>query len=340
MKNSLIAILLLASLLLGTLCFHRQTEMADLHAQFTAAHSQLAEKAEAADKAARGEQKLKSMEDALMNAQDALANSSKMAVEKTKLVGELAQSLAAAKTNDGNPLAAMMKDPKMRQLMVSQQKAMFGPLLARQYADFFKWLNLTPDQSAVLVDLMQKKRLAGADAKMSLFNGNADDTQRANVAQQVKSEKDAYDAQIKQFLGDENYQSFQEYEKSVPSRTTINLFSERLAGSATPLNSDQQQQLIQLMIEEHNRFPWATDVNQLVNNPGSAIGGLSSRLTDERINQSAQELEQFDQQFLERARQILAPEQAIAFEQFQSTQREMLSNTLKLGVKMLVPSGQ
>jgi hypothetical protein len=340
MKKISIAIFASATLWLGALCLYRNKQMAELQAQLTVAQIKLAEKDEVEDKAARAEQKVKSVGDSLMNAQDALANSSKMAVEKTKLVGELAQSHAAAKTNEGNPLAAMLKDPKMRQLMVSQQKAMFGPLLARQYADFFKWLNLTPDQSAGLVDLMQKKRLAGADAKMSLFNGKTDDAQRANVAQQVKSEKDAYDAQIKQFLGDDNYQSFQEYEKSVPIRTTINLFGERLAGSATPLNSDQQQQLIQLMTEEHNRFPWATDVNQVVTNPASAIGGLSSQLTEEQINQSAQEREQFDQQFLERARQILAPEQATAFENFQAAQRELLTNSMKLGAKMLTPSGQ
>jgi hypothetical protein len=53
---------------------------------------------------------------------------------------------------------------------------MFAPL-GKQYADF-KWLSLTPEQSATLIDLMQMKRLAGADAKMSLFDGNADDAQR------------------------------------------------------------------------------------------------------------------------------------------------------------------
>ncbi len=153
MKNMLIVIFLSATVALGALCLRRQKETAELQAQLAAVQSQLAEKAEAEDSVAHAEQKLKAMPDALANAQDALAHTSKIAVNKTKLAGELAQSLAAAKTNDGNPLAAMTKDPKMRPLMVSQQKAMFGPLLAKQYADFFKWLNLTPEQSATLIDL-------------------------------------------------------------------------------------------------------------------------------------------------------------------------------------------
>jgi hypothetical protein len=332
MKNIVIVVFFSATLGLGVLCLFRQKQMAELQAQLTAAQSQLAEKEETEDNARQLDQKLKTI-------QEDLANTSRIPGNKTKRGSELTQSFPAAKTNYSNPLSAMMKDPKTRELMVSQQKAMFAPVLARQYADFFKWLNMTPEQSATLMDLMQMKRLAGADAKMSLF-GNSDDTQSANVAKQVKTEKDGYDAQIKQFLGEENYQSFQEYEKSISSRTTVNLFSERLAGGTTALNADQEQQLIQLMTEEHNRFPWATDANQLFKNPSSAGGGLASRLTDEQIHQSVQEREQFDQQLLERARQILAPEQVTAFEQFQATQREMLNSSMKLAARMLAPSGQ
>jgi hypothetical protein len=339
-KNRFIAIFLSAMVALGALYLYRQKQITDLQAQLTAVQIQLVEKAEPEGKETRAEQKLKAIHDALINAQDALENTSKITINKTKLAGELAQSLAAGRTNNGNPLAAMMNDPKMRELMVSQQKAMFGPLLAKQYADFFKWLDLAPEQSATLIELMQMKRLAGADARMSLFGGHADDAQRANVAKQVKSDKDEYDAQIKQFLGDENYQSFQEYEKTIPSRTTVNLFSERLAGGATPLDADQQQQLIQVMTEERTGFPWTTDANQLVNNSGSARGNFSARLTDDKIEQSAQEQEQFDQQFLVRVRQILAPEQAAAFEQFQATQRKMLTSSMKLAAKMLAPSVQ
>jgi hypothetical protein len=85
------------------------------------------------------------------------------------------------------------------------------------------------------------------------------------VAKQVKSEKDAYDAQIKQFLGDENYQSFQEYEKTTSTAQPSTCSANGLPG-CNPLNADQQQQLIQVMTEEHNRFPWATDANQQFNN--------------------------------------------------------------------------
>jgi hypothetical protein len=220
--------------------------------------------------------------------------------------------------------------------MMSQQKAMFGPVLDKKYANFFQMLNLMPEQAATLKDLLQKKMMAGADAKMSLFDGPANDARRAGIVQQVKSEKDGYDSLIKEFLGDENYQSLQEYEKFSSSRTTINQFSEKLAGSATPLNPDQQQQLIQATAEEHDQYPWATDPNQ----QGAVSGGLFPRLTEEQVNQSALEREKFDHQLLDRVRPILTPEQASAFEKHQSTQREMLISSMKLAARMFAPAGQ
>jgi len=55
----------------------------------------------------------------------------------------------------------------------------------------------------------------------------------------MKSATDDYDAQIKQFLGDDNYQMFQAYEKTTPDRMTVSQFSDQLSGSATPLTTDQ-----------------------------------------------------------------------------------------------------
>lgn len=62
--------------------------------------------------------------------------------------------------------------------------------------------------------------------------------------------------------------------------------------------------------------------------------------SDEKINQFVQEKEQFDQQFLARAQQVLTPEQAIAFEQFQTGQRQMQLAGMKMAAQMFAPKSQ
>jgi hypothetical protein len=52
------------------------------------------------------------------------------------------------------------------------------------------------------------------------------------------------------------------------------------------------------------------------------------------MNRFVQEKAQFDQQFLARAKQILSPQQYTAYEQFQTAQREMQINAMRMAAKM------
>jgi len=220
--------------------------------------------------------------------------------------------------------------------MKSSQKAFMGPMIDKQYAALFQQLNLTPDQTAGLKDLLQKKMSVGADATMSMLDGSLDAGKLADSAKQMKSETDDYDAQIKQFLGDDNYPAFQNYEKTIPDRMTVSQFNDQLAGSATALNAEQQQQLIQAMNDARTSFKWTTDYN----NKNPANGDYASMFSDDKINQYTQEKEQFDRQFLTRAQQILTPEQATAFQQFQTAQRELQIAGMKMAAQMFAPKSQ
>ena len=230
----------------------------------------------------------------------------------------------------------MFKDPKMKEMIKSSQKAFMGPMLDKQYAALFQQLNLTPDQTAALKDLLQKKMSVGADAGMSMLDGSLDAAQRVDLAKQMKSETDDYDAQIKQFLGDDNYQVFQAYEKTTPDRMTVSQFSDQLSGSATPLSSDQQQQLIQMMSDERNGFKWTADYN----NKNPLNGDFASMFSEDKINQFAKEKDQLDQQILARAQQMLTPEQLASFQQFQTTQRELQIAGMKMAATMFAPKSQ
>ncbi len=325
MKNIAIAFLLVAVLTLGALSWHQKDRLAQMQAQLAAAQNQLQEKNGADEKIAQAERKSKAL-------QATLVETSKYADEQSKQAEKLQQSLAAAKTNGANPLADMFKDPKMREMIKSSQKAILGPMIDKQYAALLQQLNLTPEQSAALKDLLQKKMLANTDAGMSMMDGSLDATQRADLAKQIKNQTDDFDAQIKQLLGDDNYPAFQAYEKTTPDRTTVSQFSDQLSGTAA-LNPDQQQQLIQMMSDERNNFKWTTDYN----NKAAFNGDYSAMFSEDKITQFAKEKEQLDQQTFARARQILNPEQLVAFQQFQTSQRELQLAGMNMAAQMFAP---
>ncbi len=328
MKNVAIAVLLLASVTLGALFFKehglRQSQTAQLaqaEARLAAVEAQGRDKSEAVETARFAENKAKIL-------QETLTATAASAEEKSK---EVASLQAAAKTNTAaNPLAAMFKDPKMKELIKSQQKMVMGPMIEKSYAGLFKQLGLTPEQSAGLKDLLQSKMLVAADLGMSLMDGSLDADKRAELGKQIKTDTDDYDAQIKQFLGDENYKAFEGYEKTMPDRMAVGQFRDQLAGSGTPLGAEQEQQLVQALNQERTSFKWTTDYSNKT--PGDM--NYAELFSEEKLDRFAQEKEQFDQQFLGRAKAILTPEQFAAYEKHQAAQREMQVNAMKMAAKM------
>ncbi len=338
MKNLVITLLAITTIALGAWCLNQQNQIKSQSAQLAQTETQLAaEKAE-----------LQTQSEAIEHAQFAAANEKILqqilaeteagAAEQSKKAEHLEQSLAVAKTNSPmQAYAAIFKNPTMREMIKSQQKAVIGPMLDKQYGSLFQQLNLTPEQTAALKDLLEKKAFAGTDAGFSMLDNTLDAAQRADLAKQVKSQTDDIESQIKQFLGDANYQTFQTYEKTLPDRTTVSQFNEQLAGTATALNARQQDQLIQAMGDARSNFKWTTDLN---NKPGMANGDFASMFNEDNINRFAQDKERFDQQFLTQAQQILTAEQLAAFQGFQKAQRDLQIAGMKMAAQMFAPKAR
>ena len=332
MKNIILSILLIASIALGVLYANERGKLREQAAQLdtvqqklAALEAELKEKTEAIENARATEAKANLL-------QKTLTESTTVAVEQSKKTEALQQSLDAAKTNNPmHSMGAMFKDPKMREMMKSQQKAYMGPIIEKQYSDLFKQLNMTPEQTATLKDLIQKKMLAGADAGMSMMDDSLDASQRADLQKQVKSQTDDMDNQIKDFLGDDNYKAYQAYEKSVPDRMAAGQFNDQIAGTPNALSADQQSQLVQALSDARNNFKWTSDLNQP--NPG-ANGDMASLFTPDSIDKFVNERTEFNNQFLARAQQFLTPEQLNAYKEFQQNQLDLQRHSMELAEKM------
>lgn len=336
MKNALLAMLLVTSIGLGAICFWQSSrnraavektneELAQTQTKLAEAEKTLKANAEAADRVASSERSSRAV-------QDTLVKTSQFAKEKEQEAAELQKKLAAAKTNSPNPLAGMakmFKEPAMRDMIKTSQKAFMGPMIDKQYGALIKQLGLSDDQGAELKKLLTDKMLAGADQGMSLMSGDLTPEQRAEVGKQIKAQQDEYDAQIKTMLGD-NYPAYEEYQKSAQERMQVGQFADQLSEDVA-LSSDQQNQLVQAMADARKNFKWTTDYTQQKN---PADGNFAAMFSQEKLDTFQKESEQFAEQFLPEAQKILSPDQMKRFQAFQKQQLQMQMVGMKMAASM------
>jgi hypothetical protein len=337
MKNFAIGILLIAAVVFGGLYIQQtrktsqtQSTAAGLQRKVSELETSLAQREEetagvrAALKTARAEALAKASE--ASHLEQALTNRAQTNAQ------DIAQS--PAQTNKtSNPLAEMFKNPEMREMIKNQQKTVLGTMIDKNYAKLFGDLHLTPEQSASLKDLIMNKTLSAADMGMSMLSEDMDAAKRADLVQQMKTQTDAADAQIKQFLGDDNYAQFQAYEKTQAERMALSGFKDQLAGSSTVLSPDQEQQLIEAMGQERQNFKFTTDYSD----QSKLTGDLASYFTEDKINTFIAEQTQLNQQYLTRAQGILSADQYAAFQKFLTGQLEMQKLGMQMATRLFSP---
>jgi RNA polymerase sigma factor (sigma-70 family) len=198
-------------------------------------------------------------------------------------------------------------------------------IVEKTYAPIFQQLALPADQATQIRDLILQKTQGQVRHSLSLMTRKLDPTRRAELNQQLQIETDQFDAQMRQVIGEENYPAFQRFELSVPDRTMIDKFKAKLAPTTPGLSTEQTEQLLQALIAARAQFPFSTDLSRRkVGN-----GGYTAAFSREQITVFAGEEEEFDRQFLDRAGQVLNPEQRVAFARFQASHRKSQINGFK-----------
>lgn len=244
------------------------------------------------------------------------------------------QDAKPADPKPANALAEMFKNPEMKAMLRNQQKDVLGPMIDKNYARLYADLHLAPEQAAALKDLLLNKQLAAAEAGMSMFAGEADPAKRADLVQQIKTANDAADAQIKQFLGDDNFAQYQAYEKTMGERMAVNGLRDQLGAGSTPLTDDQEQQLIQVMAKARESFKFTTDFSD----QSKFSGDFAAMFTEDKMNTYFQELGQLDQQYQAGAQAILSSDQLSAFGKYLNNQQGLQRAGMQMAMKMFAPT--
>ena len=206
-------------------------------------------------------------------------------------VGKLRQQSVADKTSvPASGFAKMMSDPAMKEFVRQAQMEKMRSM----YADLFKELKLTPEQSDQFLQAMSDYATKSM-ARLTTPGQATAEPAAANASQELGM-------QLQALLGDPGIARFKEYSAEIPARTTISLLNAQLGD--TSLSAEQSARLLQTVKAE----PY--DLTQgITGAPDKAFLGSQ---TD--IDNFLQLVAQSNQRIIQQAGSFLTPDQVAALD--------------------------
>jgi hypothetical protein len=225
----------------------------------------------------------------------------------------------------GDMLEKMMKDPSMREMMRSQQKAAINMM----YGGLFKEINLSPEEKEKLTGILTETQMKSVENAKGLFGGTKEGEPPEDATKLLADAKKQSDAEIKALLGDERYAQFTEYQKNIGERMQLDQLKTRLEGENLALQDAQSAQLLQAMKEEKAAVP-APIPSDATQSPAD----VKSLMTSENIDKQLQWMDDYNRRVLDRAAQFLTPEQLKSYREMQEQQASMQQMGLKMAREM------
>lgn len=137
-------------------------------------------------------------------------------------------------------VGSMMTNDAMKGMMRSQAEMQ----LEMQYGRLFKYLNLSPEKSAALKKLMADRQGDMMAEGMSFLEGGFNKENMEKRGKEMKARRDAFDKQIAELLGPDDYDVFKQYEDTQTERHEVELLKHQLAASGEPLSDQQESELV------------------------------------------------------------------------------------------------
>jgi hypothetical protein len=162
---------------------------------------------------------------------------------------------------------------------------------------------------------------------MALMDGALSDAELAQAGRDMRDQRNAADAEIRAFLGEEHYAVYAWNENSEPERSRLKEFRSRLTDSGASLSSEQEDALVRTMYEER----LATSFTHDFHNPHTFdMDRLPEIFSEGSLGQFMAEMEQLNERVIARAQSILTPEQSGEFAQSLRDDFERSKVTIKM----------
>jgi len=220
-------------------------------------------------------------------------------------------------------LAKMMKTPGMKDIIRAQQKGQQDLM----YGAIFKGLQLSDAELEAFKGVLLDKQMALVDISMEMMSGSATAEEKKAATDKMRATTAAYDAKIKESLGDDNYALYKSFEDTQPERMQVNQFKGSLT-TGDPLSEEQEDLLIRALRDARSNFV------STVPGVGDMQSADPSQFTPERIAKLLAENAKLQEQYAAKAATILTPNQLEQFKANQKQQQAMQEMGLRMAGKM------
>jgi hypothetical protein len=219
----------------------------------------------------------------------------------------------------GKMLANMLKNPEMRKAMEQQQ----GMAMDMIYGSLVKQLQLSPEQEKKFKERLLAQQMENLSQAGAMFDGDPD--QRAKVAKALAEKRAGNEEQMKELLGDEKFAQYQDYNQTIGERMMLDQFAR-----TAEISPDQNEQLLAIMREEKKNVQVNLGTQQ-----GDPTQDWQAVLgSDEATAKLFSQQEEVNNRVMERAAQVLTPEQLQKFSPVLKSQLEMQKAGLKMARQM------
>jgi hypothetical protein len=239
-----------------------------------------------------------------------------------------------AKTPDGGGMSAMAKmfqteDGK------KMMKAQIGMVTKMQYGDLARMLNLSPEEAQKVMDLLTERGTEMAGNPWKFMGEGMDEAAIKKMQAESEATRKNYDSMLKNELGDEGFQHFQEYEKTIGERMALSQIEPQFSAGGNPLQPDQRDRLLQLMADERKNSPPS---------PFDSTGRDTARnmelmKDDAAVDSFIKQEDDYHQRVVQQAASILNPEQVKSLQQGLNQMAEMQKFGIKMGKEMMKGNG-
>ena len=226
---------------------------------------------------------------------------------------EIAERRREAKAAQLARALEAFEDPELRMDMIERQMQR----LDRGYADFFKQLNLPPEELDALKTLMAELTLLRMEG--GLRASAASDEERKALREDYSNQMVLLSGDINGLLGEEDAKKLTQYKNTLEYRGEVENFERSLSYTDTPLNERQAEGLIKAFAKVDKDFEYTVDIKD---NRGRGRGDNDIQLTKEVVDTYYREREIYDTILLEQASKMLNEAQLASLAAQQVSERE------------------
>ena len=234
-----------------------------------------------------------------------------------------------------HPAAKLFRDPEMRAVMRQEHlSGMSRRVRSIVDSNLIALLNLTPEQAAALEDLVRKKHTPSVDFVMGLMSAGADEL--PGIGRAAQRERNQADAEIRSFLSEQAYVTYESYEDSLAEREQLSRLRRDFEKAGLTLSAEQEATLLQAMVEERQNFPFTCNFHDQMN---FDMDRLPEIFGEDSLNRFMTETEQLNERIITRAQGVLGVQESAEFAQALRNQFERSKMTVKM-TAALFPVGR